>query len=347
MTIVSFKCPNCSGDMHFDPQSGNYMCHYCDSEFSQGWMDAHIQSIGLFQPAEDELQQYNCSSCGAEIMTDLTTAATFCYYCHNPVILSNRVSGNLLPDRIIPFRYNRKSAIQKFKNHVSKLKYLPDDFFSEEQIEKISGVYFPYWDWGATVHGRFEGEGTRATHRTLGDSRITETRFYDVVRGGIINFEHMVENALSKVNLDLAVGVIPYNYDDMVDFNMSYLTGFMAEKRDIEANSIKPGLEQKLEGYTINRLMDEGKKYDSLSARKKAVKVEKLEPKYCLLPVWTITYKGNDDKLYYYSMNGQTGKICGDFPVDKGKITKLKVKTFAIALAVLTALHVGGMVLWA
>lgn len=347
MTIVNFKCVNCGGDLYFDPATGNYLCHYCDTTFTQEQMNAFTKDVGTERKFDEELQVYNCPSCGAEIMTDLTTVATFCYYCHSPVILSNRISGDLLPNKIIPFRYNRESAIQKFKNHVAKLKYLPDDFFNEDQIKKMSGVYFPYWDWGATVHGRFEGEGIRATHRTSGDSRITETRFYDVVRGGIINFEHMVENALSKVNLDLAVGVIPYNYDDMVDFNMSYLTGFMAEKRDIEADSIKSGLEQKLEGYTVNRLMDEGKKYDSLSVRKKAMKVEKLEPKYCLLPVWTITYKGNDDKLYYYSMNGQTGKICGDFPVDKGKIMKLKVKTFAIALAVLTALHVGGMVLWA
>ena len=45
---------------------------------------------------------YTCLSCGAEIVTDETTAATFCYYCHNPVVLGGRLEGDFLPDKVIP-----------------------------------------------------------------------------------------------------------------------------------------------------------------------------------------------------------------------------------------------------
>lgn len=41
---------------------------------------------------------------------------------------------------------------------------------------------------------------------------------------------------------------------------------------------------------------------------------------YVLLPVWTLTYKARNGKLYYYSMNGQTGKVCGELPIDYKKL---------------------------
>jgi hypothetical protein len=40
--------------------------------------------------------------------------------------------------------------------------------------------------------------------------------------------------------------------------------------------------------------------------------------KYALLPVWMLhtSWSGND---YLFAMNGQTGKLIGDLPVDRGK----------------------------
>ena len=106
MAVISFKCPNCDGELIFDPETQKYKCEYCGSKFTQAELDA-------LQPAEskemnagaadgyDEAEQetteqqsadtkkkegedggaeaviYNCPSCGAEIVTDATTAATF------------------------------------------------------------------------------------------------------------------------------------------------------------------------------------------------------------------------------------------------------------------------------
>lgn len=47
---------------------------------------------------EADAVTYTCPSCGAQIVTDATTAATFCYYCHNPVVLGGRLEGKFLPD---------------------------------------------------------------------------------------------------------------------------------------------------------------------------------------------------------------------------------------------------------
>ena len=75
--------------------SGNMVCEYCDSFFTPEECKAANEQMTAQAkenaPKEEEFENgnslYSCPSCGAEIMADANTAATFCYYCHNPVIL--------------------------------------------------------------------------------------------------------------------------------------------------------------------------------------------------------------------------------------------------------------------
>ena len=112
MEVITYKCPNCGGDLTFDPASGKYKCEYCLSSFTQeeaekanpnaaealnGEDDAagaqeasDAQKESSTEETKGETEQgeavvYTCPNCGAEIVTDATTAATYCFYCHNPV----------------------------------------------------------------------------------------------------------------------------------------------------------------------------------------------------------------------------------------------------------------------
>lgn len=187
MATITYKCPNCGGGMIFDPASQKFKCEFCLSEYTQAQLDS-LQKSGasdqVFEeasPAEDAwtaestenyseenkeqsasagkktVVVYTCPSCGAEVVTDETTAATFCYYCHNPVVLEGRVSGEFLPDKIIPFQYDKKEATDRFLKYVRSKWFIPKAFFNEEQIEKLSGVYYPFWIYDCEVEGGIEG----------------------------------------------------------------------------------------------------------------------------------------------------------------------------------------------
>ena len=49
---------------------------------------------------------------GTKEVLNENTAADFCYYCHNPVVLSGRLSGALAPSKIVPFKYSKEEAIK-------------------------------------------------------------------------------------------------------------------------------------------------------------------------------------------------------------------------------------------
>ena len=369
MAVISFKCPNCDGELIFDPATQKYKCEYCISTFTQEELDemtpeestekhlgassgcteetdstgvnfdANVRNNSTGAAGKEDAVMYTCPSCGAEIITDATTAATFCYYCHNPVILGGRLSGEFLPDKIIPFEITKENAVKKFLEYVGKKKFIPKSFFSKQQIESITGVYFPYWNYSADVENVMQGDARNVRVWTTGDIRYTETKYYHVSRHGVVSLTNLTENALQKANAELARGVMPYNFEKMQDFNMGYLSGFMAEKRDIE----KEGLTEVMQGLAKNytdKMMRDTIKYSHVNIENSQMSFRGEEWSYCLLPVWTITYKGKNGKIYYYSMNGQTGEVCGELPVDH---KKLALVSGSVSVAILVLGLLGGL----
>lgn len=334
MAVISFKCPNCDGELVFDPVTSKYKCIYCSSIFSQQELDA-------MQPAASAVS-YSCPSCGAEIMTDDTTAATFCYYCHNPVILGERLEGRFLPDKVIPFEVTKEAAVNGFLNYVGKKKFVPKAFFNKKQIESMTGVYFPYWNYDVELHGQMQGNARNIRVWRSGNTEYTETSHYGIAREGDVSLNNLTENALSKANVKLANGVMPYDFSKMKDFNMGYLSGFQAEKRDIEQVAVQNKMQNEMR-TSAEKLMRETIKYDSVTIQNTNFMPKKETWSYCLLPVWTITYKGKDGKIYYFSMNGQTGEVCGELPIDHKKLLLLSIGTAAIILLVGL---IGGYLIW-
>ena len=343
MSVVSIKCPNCGGELVFEPSSQNYVCPYCNSSFTQAELDRMLEQSGHgedrkeaetqtgpdaggrpeteysdSQPGEGNL--YSCPSCGAQIVTDETTAATFCYYCHNPVVLEGRISGAYLPDRIIPFKISREEAVSRFLSYVGKKKYVPKAFFNEQQIEKLSGVYYPYWVYDTDVEGELTANGTRIKTWRVGDTEYTQTSIYDVRRQGVVAVDQLTRNALKKTAGELVENVQPYTMTDLTKFSMGYLSGFMAEKRDIEKDALSAGLRDEAGKYAKKLLEGSASEYTTLKVKDARYMPSREQYSYVLLPVWVLTYRSLAGKFYYYAMNGQTGTVAGELPIDMRKL---------------------------
>lgn len=360
MAVISYKCPNCDGELLFDPASQKYKCEYCMSLFSQNELEAMKQDLKTAEEPEETVREarngetadengkeeepvaYHCPSCGAEIVTDSTTAATFCYYCHNPVVLSGRLSGEYLPDQVIPFAIDKKQATQRFLDYVHSKKFIPHAFFRKQQIEKLSGIYFPYWVYECTMDGTMDAQGTNIRVWRSEETEYTETKYYRVEREGTVELTDLTKNALKGADRKLAEGVLPYDIRQMKEFHMGYLSGFQAQKRDVEQEELQQSISQEVKEYGRQLLRDTISGYSGVTVNSHNLKVLSEKWSYVLLPVWTLTYKARDGKLYYYSMNGQTGKVYGELPIDYKKVVLLGG---IVALVVLILFLIGGFLL--
>lgn len=365
MEVITHKCPNCGGALTFDPADQKFHCPYCLSifteeevtEFEAKQKAAQMQEDGTSstekgaasdeatdttatdtdtETAAETMDLYLCPSCGAEIVTDATTAATFCYYCHNPVVLQGRLSGKFLPDKVLPFAVTKEEAVSKFLDWSQKKWFVPKAFFNEDQVEKLTGVYFPYWNVNAQADGGLNGTGTALRVWIAGDIEYTETKQYEVRRAGRFRFSDLVKNALSKnAQQKMVASVQPFQLDQAVAFKDQYLAGFQAEKRDIEYQSMAPDVEKELKGYAENLLKNTVGSFSSFVVTNSHLDITDTQKEYLLLPVWLVTYQAADDnkKTFYYAMNGQTGKVAGILPISYKKLGLVSGGIFAVLLA--------------
>lgn len=352
MALISYKCPSCGGPLKWDAGKQKYGCEYCRSEFTQADLDK-LEKNATTEKAEETpsaassetnagggvIRTYSCPSCGAQIVTDGTTAASKCYYCHSPIVLSEKLAGSFRPDCIIPFAIDKKKAQEIFKSWVGKHKYIPTDFYSDSQVEMLSGVYFPYWIYNAKVKGSVRGRGMNDRVWTQGDTQYTETTTYEINKSGEMPVNNISRIALQKASKVLCESVSPFDETKMKPFEYGYLSGYVAESRDIGSEEVTPEIQNEVRQFAKAQL--QGNVYGEFQK----VQIESLDAdikeeafQYALMPVWTLTYKGADGKVYYFSINGDSGKTVGELPVDKNKLIGLFVKTAVPVLAALLAL---------
>ncbi len=346
MEAVQYKCPACGAGLKFDPVKQDFTCEYCDSVFKE---EDFLEKDGSLEcespesnkPDEAEFENavlYVCPSCGAQVVTDETTAATTCYYCSNPIVLSGRLSGKFKPDRIIPFKIDKNGAIQKFKELCGKKKFLPKQFISDARLEEIKGVYFPYWYIDCGANGNINATSRQVRTWVVGNMQHTETTVRGHFRQGEMSVRNMPEAALKGKDKDIMKYVCPFNSNELVPFSMSYLSGFFAEMRNIETAELEKAVDEKIKQFSVEKLKDSIETVN-VTVKNSQINVSEKSWSYNLLPVWVLSYK-HKDKNYIYALNGQTGKVYGELPVSNKKLGILFGAVAAASAVILTLAEV-------
>ena len=333
MATYTYKCPNCDAELTFEPKTGNFACHYCNSSFTREELDAlatakqaeEKQAQDAVKPEEDtasdgSMRIYSCPSCGAELVTDATTAATFCFYCHSPVILTGKLAGKYKPDKVIPFTIDKTEVQDKLLSWCKKKKFIDKRFFDESQMDKLTGVYFPFWEVDSKVNVKYKAKATELRVWMVGDMEYTETTLTDVDRESEIDLNDVTIKALSREDTELLNGVYPYDIDKAETFDMAYLSGFYAEKRDIEREQAQKEAADTIHASASQLMRSSVTEYGSLSGEDCQTSTIEEKWHYTLLPAWMLTYQYAGE-TFYFAMNGQTGKIAGRVPQDKKKTT--------------------------
>ena len=110
----------------------------------------------------------------------------------------------------------------------------------------------------------------------------------------------------------------PYNYNDAVNFSGAYLSGYLADKYDVTAQESVKRANERVKNSTIDAFADTTGRYSMVFPETSKVGFSNGKIRYSLLPVWMLNIRYMD-KMYKFMVNGQTGKVVGEYPVDKGK----------------------------
>lgn len=342
MATVIYKCENCGGPVKYSATLGKFNCEYCNTEYSA----EEVRGLSLLSQREDviadsedgEYLEYHCPSCGANIVTDETTVATTCYYCNNPIVMSGKLESSQMPTRVIPFKVDKAKALESFDNWMKNKKFVPKSFYNDKkEIEEINGVYFPYWLYNTNVLVDLDREGSRTYTRTEGDYRVTYEKHFRIIRKGDVEVKNLPKLALAKSNKVLVESVYPFDFNTSINFDSSYLSGFVAEKKDIEKEALMSSIEEDVYKYSTKVVRD-SMTGETVNVRNSDFTVNPGSFEYAMLPVWAISYNDKDsNQNFFFSVNGQTGKVVGKLPIDNAKLYLSALLTILPIFAIITA----------
>lgn len=351
--VTNYKCPACTGPLHFGGGSGKMECDYCGSLFDVDEIENLYEkenelAVEAAKKAEQKdewefegsdwvdegMKLYNCHSCGAELVYEDTTAASSCPYCDNPTLVPGQFAGMLKPDYVVPFKYEKDAAVASLKSHYEGKVLLPNVFKEQNHIEEVKGVYVPFWLYDGNAEGDGVYEGKIVKSRREGDYNITTTKHYIVKRSGTMGFSKIPADASSKMPDDLMDSVEPYDYKEMKPFSKAYLTGYIADKYDVSAeDNTERAMKRAKESVKTALKSDLHQTYSEVKDKTVNVHVKQGKISYALMPVWLLNTKWEDNN-YMFAMNGQTGKFVGNLPADKKKAVIIAILTFLLPMII-------------
>lgn len=314
-----FKCKNCGGNTVYAPEKGGMYCPHCES----------VDSEELI--AESSLLQ--CINCGAPIEITEYTSALRCGHCGTYLVLNERVEGALEPRRILPFHVSRQMAVQAMEREFSRRLFAPSDFLSAKSLEKMEGIYVPFWlyDFGADYD--FAGEGIKVRTWRNGDTEYTETSYYEVLRRMNVDFDQIPVDASYAMDDGIMDLMEPYDYLDLTDFMPKYMSGYYAELYNQDAASLAERAKGKARESSEELLQSSLTGYMTVRPLRKNLNLTQTDTCYVLMPVWQYIYRYKD-RQYLYHVNGQTGKVVGTTPVSRAKVLAYSASVFAVVTAV-------------
>ncbi len=326
---IAYKCPCCDAGLAFSGEVQQLKCEYCGNSFEieavRAYNESAVQEGEDFQWEEPQTQSWSdeeqnhlhsfqCATCGGEILGDENTAATFCPYCGNPTILPSRLSGGVKPDGVLPFRKSKEDAKAAFLQLCKGKPLLPKEFTRKQQIEKLTGMYVPFWLYDC--QGDFSGRYKATIVRTWSDSdyNYTKTSHFMLVREAEAGFVGIPMDGSSKIEDISMESIEPFDYSQLTEFDMAYLSGYFADKHDVSAEFGKERIHQRVDAAFDEELAGTMIPYTTVVPMNKQLQLTHSQARYVLMPVWLLNVRYKD-KLYNFAMNGQTGKITGQLPI--------------------------------
>ncbi len=339
--------------MVYQPGAQSITCPYCghanaipagEQDIQELDFHEYLQTISQHEEVE-EASAVRCSACGAETTLDPNIAADACPFCSSPLLPEEHKVTRIKPRSLLPFRIDRPKALEAFRRWLSTRWFAPNKLkhYARADSSRLSGMYVPYWTYDSKTTSWYRGERgeyyyttetytTRENGKTVTKTRrVRHTRWYPV--SGVVwrNFDDILVLASRSMPKKYADRLEPWDLQNLVEYDGSYLAGFRAEAyqvdlaegfdeaKDVMAGSIRSDVRRDI-GGDEQRIHTIRTQHDDVTF------------KHLLLPVWISAYRYKDE-VYRFLVNARTGEVQGERPYSWVKI----------ALAVLAGLTAAGL----
>jgi hypothetical protein len=349
-----FPCPQCGADTKFAPGTHALACEHCGAQIEIADHGApiveHPLAEGMAKAARGQLvtggREIQCKTCGARAVT--TGAATRCAFCDSAMVVElTETEATFLPESVLPFRVDAKSAGELWSKWLRSRWFAPRDLGRRAQRDGLDGCYLPYWTYDADTLTSYRGE--RGEHywdtETYTDSdgktqtrSVQKTRWYHASGQVDVTFDDVLVPASQTLPRSLVEKLEPWDLVHLEPFDPRFLAGFLAERYTVD---LEPGFavaQERMEP-DIKKAVRRDIGGDEQRIHEHATSYLNATFKHLLLPLWIASFRYKD-KVYRTTVNAQTGEVAGERPYSAWKITLFVLAIVAVIVAiVLVIMH--------
>jgi ribosomal protein S27AE len=350
-----FPCPNCGGGMVYSAEKQALTCAYCgtDQTVESSQVEAteyrldEIEDLATHEWGAEK-KVLTCESCSGQTVIDISDLTAECVFCGSKRVVTETTDEGIKPETMVPFKIGRTDAKANISKFIKGKFYAPNALKSQHKVDALKSLYIPYFTYDSDTKSYYTGQ--RGDHYTVTKTRVVngktqtyterKTRWRSVSGEYSQFYDDVLINASSKVKEDLISKMQSFNLLELEPYNEAYLVGHVAEryrmnlkdgwykaKTEID-NRINQGIEHQVGG-------------DEFRLSHKTTDYGTIMFKHILLPLWITSYPYKD-KIYNVYINGQNGRVYGEYPKSLVKILLTILGVAAIVLIAYYFIVLGG-----
>jgi len=342
---IQHKCPGCGSNMKFDIETGNLMCMHCKTskEFNNTEaVERRMMCADIMKTHKTwtDGTVFRCSNCGAKEVISKKDISKKCAFCGSGAVVSSKDLPGIQPDSVIPFRITSQTANDNFRKWKKKRWFAPNSFKKQDTVADLNAFYTPCWSFSSNTQSMYAGQlGRTHTVHTRNGTRTT-VRWFRV--NGVMNqpyMDHFIQSG-DRVSNATFNRLKPFNLQQVQVYRTEFLAGIVAEHYSRNLETCFGQFSQFVKSDLRRRVM---RRYNADHCSFLDVQTVYNDKRfnYILLPLYINNYKYKK-KNYNFFVNGQSGKIIGQYPKSKAKIGALITGIIGIIAAAAIIIVLGG-----
>lgn len=319
------KCPNCTAQLAFEVTDQKVKCDYCGSSFEPSELRASLNvasekenveaNNAQVEEVKEEIEatSYNCDNCGATLLVFDDTAVTFCNYCGSSNVIKSKLIKQTKPDYIIPFEITKEKCVELYKNKIKRNIFAPRHMLDDVVVNNFRGIYMPYEIYNYEANPRLSCSG-RKYYKRVGNYDYYHIYSITGELNGHVN--GLSYDLVSRFHDKYSEAIGPYDYSKRKEFNPAYISGFYADSVDISGNLYGKEAEDSAENIA-NNILRKDRRFAQYGCSSPKADMWLSDRKVAMYPVYFLGMRDKENKnIYYAVVNGQTGKVAIDIPID-------------------------------
>jgi hypothetical protein len=354
IALEKHPCPACGAQAEWNPSKQKLVCPFCGTEAPYDVGDAgqivELDLVRALREMPDEMRGWQterrtvqCRSCKAVSVFDPQRVGQRCDFCGSPELVDyEEIKSPIRPQSLLPFKVSESAVREQIRRWYASYWLAPGALKSRALVDRIHGVYIPYWTFDAQVVCPWEAEAGHYYYTTESyrdNQGRSQTRQVRHVRwepaSGVV--EHFFDDTpipgTQGVSHALLRQVEPFMTNELVPYETSYLSGFVVEHYQVVLLDAAKASEEAMT-VRLNELCAAeipGDTYRSLTIHPT---FSARTFKHILVPLWLLTYTyGN--RVWQVLVNGHTGRMAGEYPKSPWKVALLVIGIIIVVLILL------------